>query len=148
MLLRWKSLTVSIAAKSTDIFLCYCVSGHKRPPNYYKKSKSWNVYGYVIFVLLPYEHLTRYQWTSWKKFLSFVSLVGNKAQWQGHHVCDVCIHVRGKKRGRGMASKAVERESTWLVSYFLIRALFNQWISGPQQAATAGTAWQHALCRR
>jgi len=45
-------------------------------------------------------------------------------------------------------SKGVAREKTWLVFCSLIQALFIQWISGPQQAAAAGAAWQHALHRR
>lgn len=47
-----------------------------------------------------------------------------------------------------MDSKGVERERTWLVSWSLIRALFIQWISGPQQAALGSPAWQPLLCRR
>lgn len=153
MFLHWKSFTVSTAAKEVPAYFFVIVFQDMKDHLTITEKINPEKYTVILFLIcfcmtiwqVISEHVGR------RFFPSSDSLEikhNEKDRWSC--VCVyVCIYVRGKLGAGGvMGSKGVEKERTWLVSYSLIQALFIQWISGPQQAAAAGAAWQHALCRR
>lgn len=78
---------------------------------------------------------------------SLISHLENETQQEGQMVVCVSAFLLEESVWGLMDSKGVERERIWLVSWSLIRALFIQWISGPQQAATGSPAWQRTLAQ-